>query len=268
MIDLHIHLLPGVDDGPASWSEAVLLARRAVAEGVRTAVVTPHQIPDGPFCVESDHIREGVAELAERLQREEIPLCVLPGAEVRLTPGTAAGLSAGEWMSLGDRGRAVLIELPPGAIPLWTDQALFEIQLSGLVPLIAHAERHEGLAADVAAGGERVRAWVERGIRLQVNASSLVRRRGRRARIARRLLRAGWVHAVASDAHSLRRRPPEMGRGREAVRRLLGPRAAESLTSLWPAALLDGRALSAPAEERVPRWWWPLGGRWRAGRAR
>lgn len=259
MFDLHVHLLPGVDDGPGDWPAALALARLMAAAGVRTAVATAHQMPDGPYRPAVGRLRALTAELKERLASEGTSLAVLPGAEVRLTLEVPRLLAAGQLLTLGDAHRAVLVELPPDEVPRWAEHVLFEIQVQGFVPLVAHPERNWGLIADLKSGGAIVQRWMERGIRLQVNAGSLLGHSGRRAaQAAQMLLASGWAHALASDAHSTGWRPPNLAAGRQAALEAAGERAAHLLTVEWPARLMAGAPVSSvlPVERVRRRRWW------------
>jgi protein-tyrosine phosphatase len=200
LIDLHLHLLPGVDDGAPDEATAVEYARRMVAAGVREATVTPHA--GSPyFPVELETIAARAFELQAALVRAGIPLLVHPGGEVH--PEAAAELSARELdlVAQGPPGaRWVLVEVPFGGVDDAFVDGVRAIGARGFGALIAHPERAEGLLTD--GGLDRIRALMADGAVLQVNACSLMGRHGReRAVIARRLVRAGMAYVIASDAH-------------------------------------------------------------------
>src|SRR5690242_20395363 len=110
-VDIHCHLLPGIDDGAKNWDDTLAMARMAVSDGTSTIICTPHQL--GSFSHnEGDAIRNLVTEARERLAAEQIPLNVLPGADVRIEPGMVESIHRGEVLSLGDYKRHVLLELP------------------------------------------------------------------------------------------------------------------------------------------------------------
>jgi len=201
-IDLHCHLLPGIDDGPPSMADALALARAQRAVGVGTVVATPHVGPVFPHN-RAASIADDVAELRAELARANVALEVLPGAEI-----AAAGLpdlDADELrgLSLGGAG-SILLEAPlTGDFPI--ERAAGELFDAGLGVVLAHPERCELFLRAPA----RLRALVDEGALTQVTAGSLAGVFGRTARAAARQWAAdGLVHNVASDAHDLRRRGP------------------------------------------------------------
>ena len=245
MIDLHCHILPGLDDGPADMEEALLLCRAAAADGTRVVVATPHML-DGLYDVKREEVISGVKALRRRLQEEGIPLKVFPGADIRLDPDLPRLLAEGRLVTVGDlplgtadgRSPYLMLELPEAVIPRGLSDLLFTLQVMGLTPMISHPERN----FDVQSDPERVRPWVDAGTVLQLTAGSLVGAFGRRAeRCARTLLRARLAHVVASDAHSTTGRPPGLSRARAVVERLLSPEEAEAIFVRRPQAILAGR---------------------------
>lgn len=207
LTDVHAHVLPGVDDGPATWDEALALCRDAAARGTRTLVATPHYIPGGPWAVPWPRVRERAEELQRRLDAAGIPLRVRPGQELMLDPllpdhlrdGNAGSLSGGEAARPGD---TVLVELPLTGRPLFLFDVLHELSIMGLKVLLAHTERYEYLRA------EDLEELARMGVRFQVNAGSFLPGASaeRRTR-AWQLLRAGHVAALGSDTHGAHRPP-------------------------------------------------------------
>lgn len=232
MIDLHSHILPGVDDGVRTLDEAVSLARAAAAEGVTTIAATPHVRHDYPTGVE--RMEGGVAEVRAALVAAGVPVEVVPGGELDLE--FSGGLSEDELrrFSLGGGGRFVLLEFPDAGWPLSLDERLAALRGLGLTALLAHPERN----AEVRARPAVLAAAVERGALVQVTAGSLEGRMGRTAQAAaKRLLELRLVHVLATDAHH-----PEL---REfgfagAVAALRDAGLARHLTEDAPAAILRG----------------------------
>lgn len=234
MIDLHSHLLPGVDDGPESIDEAVEMCRIAYETGCRTIVATPHrrrdQWPDLPH-----------AELRRRLQAlraaAAIPIEIELGAEVRVDSELIAELDAtpdDELPTLG-ASNALLLELEPRGIgPHPVDLADLLVE-RGFRPVVAHPELTPCLRGDLGLAEELVRA----GALLQVTAMSVTGEFGRAARVAAdELLDAGLVAVVASDAHRPDWRPPGLSRARAQLARQWGEEVAEALTERNPRELL------------------------------
>lgn len=174
---------------------AVAMVRLAADHGTGVMVATPHAIP-GLYATTRDQVLQGLAAL--RGACADLPVRLLPGQEIALVPDIAARVQAGEYCSLGDTGRAVLVEMPSSGFPPFWEQVFFELALAGLTPVVAHAERTPLLHDPALAS--RV---VELGGSLQVNAVALA---GGASRTIAAWLRSGWVSCLGSDGHDLRRR--------------------------------------------------------------
>ena len=209
MVDLHCHILPGLDDGPPDMETSLEMAQLAVADGIDTIVATPHVLSGKPL--PAAQIRAATQALNETLRQREIELVVLPGAEVEMQARLPELVRTGQIMTPGDKGKYLLIELPFMGIPRLLEQMCFELQVTGITPILAHPERTE-------LGGRKpqiLEALVERGCLLQVNAGSVLGRNGRQSRrVALDLLRSGLAQILASDAHDPYYRPPELSTAR------------------------------------------------------
>lgn len=237
--DLHLHLIPDVDDGPASEEEAVELARLIVADGVTQVAVTPH------FNAWRDDLLSTRAELDEHvdklrslLQREGVDLIVHPGAEHFLNQELLDRVKAGTAPTLAD-GPYILVELPFSDRPLYADDYLFQLGLAGLQPVLAHPERYSWVVHDP----ESIEPLVARGINLQLTAASLLGSYGNRVRkTAEQLLRFGFYKLVGSDIHH-----PGQHRALSAmdmaVRDLIGAESSEILFTSNPDRVLRGEPL-------------------------
>jgi protein-tyrosine phosphatase len=238
VIDLHTHVLPGIDDGPASLGDSVALAEVAAHGGTRTMVATPHLRDDHPG-VRPAELRERAQELTAHLRARGMPLEVLPGAEVDLDAAAALSDEQLALATLGGNGRDLLVETPYGPIPGDFEDRVAALAARGFRLTLAHPERNPALEP------ERIGALVERGVLVQLTA------RGSTTGNARVLLDRGWAHVLASDAHARDWRPPDLGaRLRQAIDSLPHARAElEWMVSDAPRAILDGRALP----DRPPR---------------
>jgi protein-tyrosine phosphatase len=235
MIDTHCHILPGLDDGPADLETALTMARIAEHDGIRAIIATPHVGANGSRLT-PDIIRERTAAFNEALQQAAIQLTVYPGAEVRITDTLCQELEAGEHMTLADRGKHLLIELPFNSYPAYAGELFFNLQVMGIIPVLAHPER----TAMLRAHPEVVWGLADRGALLQVNLDSLQGRAGWGVRLqALRLLKRGAVHLLASDAHDPRNRPPILSTARKVLRRLGGEEAFQRLVIAGPQSLLQ-----------------------------
>lgn len=250
MIDLHSHILPGLDDGPSDLATALGMAIAAVDEGVDTVVATPHvnrHYPTTPAQVAS-----AVGRLNVAIARMQLPLAVLPGAELALDSIGQIEDAVLRRLTLGG-GTCLLVEAPYSDSGPFLEKQLFDLQVRGFRPLVAHPER----ALAFKERPQRLAAMVERGVLACVNAGSLAGRHGPTAQeLAIRFISEGNVHVVASDAHDDRKRPLQLRAGFEqAERRLPGILAQMSFyTEAAPAAILASAPLpdapKPPAEER------------------
>lgn len=239
MIDLHFHCLPDLDDGPATWESAVELCRAAAADGTDTIVATPHVLRD--FWV-----NDVPADRDERILRLNTLLGgtprVLPGCEYWYSaeaPELIEKGAAGPLTTL-NRGGYLLVEFPPGFVHPGAEAVFHELVVLGVTPLVAHPERNLVFATNP----DRLEALVAAGAVCQVTASSVAGDGGRPGlSISDELFRRGLVHVIASDAHSVARRPPRLTAAREAVRKRWGAEAEAGLFEANPAAITEGRPL-------------------------
>jgi protein-tyrosine phosphatase len=248
VIDLHVHLLPGVDDGPADLEGSLALARALADDGVEAVAATPHLRRTPPTAVASE-LEERTADLARALAAEDVPLRVVQGAEVDLLWAQRAGPAELRAASYGGRGADLLVETPYRELPPTFEDLVFALSVQGYRVTLAHPERSHALKADP----DRVGALVERGVLVQLTARSLAARPSATAKL---LFERGWAHVLASDAHALDRRPPDLGASvRQAADAFPHARAElEWMVTAAPQAIVDGRPLpERPARERRGR---------------
>jgi protein-tyrosine phosphatase len=245
LVDVHCHVVPGVDDGAADLQTALEMLRASARSGVGDVIATPHQHPVR-YPNEAAALREAHASLLEaRAERvaagEDLPRVHL-GAEVHLDEGLVARLREGRLLSLA-AGPWVLLELPDVFPTAAAEQALYELQVAGFRVVLAHPER----VGQLARRPRLIELLVERGALCQVTAHSVSGRFGPDCReLTERLLRAGLVHLVASDGHDLERRPCGLREALDAVRATFGEAEARRLFETAPRALLEGRGVDAP----------------------
>jgi protein-tyrosine phosphatase len=244
MIDLHSHLLPSLDDGAADVGVSLSMARTYVADGVTTVACTPHILP-GLYHNSGVGIRSAVAQLQQTLDAEGIPLHLVTGADNHIIPDFVGRLRSGHLLSLGDT-RYVLVEPPHHVAPARMEELFFSILVAGFVPILTHPERLTWIRGHYA----MIERLAQSGVWMQVTSGSLSGAFGRDARYwAERLLDEGHVHILATDAHDVQRRPPDLSRGRDLAARRVGDDEAHCLVSVRPAAVLSN---SAPTEVPTP----------------
>ena len=244
MIDLHFHLLPGIDDGPATIEAALALANKAILDGVGTVVATPHLRADHPR-VRASELAGRVAAVQEQLSTHEIDLRVIAGAEVDLLWAREASGEDLDLASLGQAGHDILLETPYGTLSSLFEGMVAEIADKGYRITLAHPERNTSFQRRP----ERLELLIDSGMLVQLSAGSLLgRKRSPQQRLALRLLQGRRAHVLASDAHTTDAwRPPNLSAGVAAVAALSSPLATWMVTDA-PRAILAGQPLPSPPE--------------------
>ena len=244
MIDLHCHLLPGIDDGARDLSVALDMARAFVDDGVSVVACTPHILP-GVYHNTGPQIRDALSALQLALEQASIPLQLTTGADVHMVPDLVAGLRAGRLLSLAD-SRYVLVEPPHHVAPPRLEAFFFDVMVAGFVPILTHPERLSWIEAQYGA----IQRLVRSGVWLQITAGSLTGAFGKSAQYwGLRMLDEGCVHILATDAHDMGRRRPSLSRGREEAARRIGPERAEHLVVTRPMGILEN---ALPASLPMP----------------
>jgi protein-tyrosine phosphatase len=234
-VDIHCHLIPGIDDGARSWQESLAMAQMATDDGVETVVVTPHQL--GAYAHNAGQlIRQRTRELQQHLDDHGISLRVLPGADVRIDEPLLAGLRSGDVVTLADRRKHVLLELPHELyFPL--HGVLEGLRAANLAGILSHPERNQGLLKQP----QEVASLVDQGCLMQITAGSLMGTFGPACQqLAEWMLEQGLVHFVATDAHGAKSRRPLLRRAFEQVAQLVGEETAIDLCCRHPAAVAAG----------------------------
>ena len=242
-VEIHFHLLPGVDDGPRTLEEAVWLARSAASEGTRTIVATPHV--NSTFTLDVSTLSERVEQVAERLARERVPVQVLAGGELAHDVADCLSQRQLEFLAQGPPDhRWLLLEAPFSGLDETFTTVANELRRRGFGIVVAHPERS---LANAQAGWRAIEREFAAGSAMQVNAWSVAGLHGERARIeALHILRAARRVVVSSDAHGPHR-APSMRLAVDVLTRL-GYKNSQGLTSTTPAALLVSGLPNAAVE--------------------
>jgi protein-tyrosine phosphatase len=208
VIDLHAHVLPGVDDGPATLIEALDMLRLMAQQGLQTVVATAHAL-DGKYNATRDMILRGTEALNVSAAAANIGVRVLPSMEVYLGFDTIQSARRGELVGLND-SKYLVVELPHGEFPAYTERALFELLMAGYRPILNHPERNLGIRRNP----DRMYRLAEQGLGAMVTAASLLGRFGADAEeLAQEFLLEGVAELVVSDAHNLSGRSPNLPDG-------------------------------------------------------
>jgi protein-tyrosine phosphatase len=240
MIDTHVHILPGVDDGPATMDESLALARALVQEGIRAAIATPHYNDEFPQRSAAE-IQGRVNNLQQQLDRHAIPLRLFAGHEALIKPGLVEDIQIGRLATLNS-SRYLLLELWNTSWLPETERVIFELRAYGITPILAHPERY----ATIQQQPERLAMLQRQGVLAQLTASSLIGMQGKRCRrTAEALLKKGLFHCIASDAHGLRRRSPGVLYGLECAEKFLGREQVHQMVEVLPGAIVNNEDYSA-----------------------
>jgi len=229
MIDIHCHLLPGIDDGPETMEQSLELAAFAVKNGITHSVVTPHIYP-GRWDNEAKSISVSVEKFRQALKDNYIPLELGMAGEVRVSLEALQMVNKQQIPFLGKWGDnyVVLLEMPHSHIPTGIEQMIGWLMQHNVRPMIAHPERNK----DILKRLHKVQPLIDAGCLFQVTSGSAAGRFGSTAKQrARELLEMGVVTVLASDAHNIKRRPPDLRLGRDAAAEVIGMDMANKLVA-------------------------------------
>lgn len=255
--DIHVHILPRLDDGAKTEGDAIAMADIAAKCGTATIVATPHVDPLRlpPGCKQATTIKESVDSLQESIHSRGISIQVIPGMEIAMTPGLTGYLADSQVMTVSDRGKYVLIELPFQTIPSYAEEEIFRLAANGYTPIVAHPER----CASVIHNPNVLIPFLKAGALAHVNADSLTGREGRKPqKTAEILLRHRLAHIIASDGHSATSRQPRLDRAFEIASRLVGEDEAWKMVRDIPRAIVLGEEVhvNEPEMYKAPGKWW------------
>jgi protein-tyrosine phosphatase len=246
MVDLHCHILPGLDDGPDKMEESVAMAESAIADGITHVVATPHS--SNEFLFDFSQVCRLRDELQTKIGKR---LKIASGCDFHLNPENLASLRKNPRQYCINQRDFLLLEFNEFSIPPSMDQTLHEIQLAGVQPVITHPERNGILRSRP----ERLKKWVRQGCFAQVTGGALTGGFGAGAQQdALRWIGEGLVHFVASDAHNTKGRPLRLQPAYNLVLEQFGEEKARALFQDNPLAAFEGRELPhvPEVEEEAP----------------
>jgi protein-tyrosine phosphatase len=241
MIDIHAHILPGVDDGAKNWDQTLQMARLAVEDGITVMVATPHLYQGrsvDPHRLNSrEIILERVAQMKDKLHEEKIPLEILPGCDFPLSFESLKFLDDGRALTINDANRYLLLELPDTSLPPAMEEICFQLQSKGITPIITHPERH----MIIQEMPYKLKRLIDLGCLIQMTGNSLTGWFGRRVKkISRQFVKLGYVHLLATDTHDPKRRPPVLSQAVAELSRLIGKNRAQAMVNDIPQKIIDG----------------------------
>lgn len=238
LIDLHSHILPGLDDGSPDLKTSLDMARMAVADGIAAMACTPHILP-GLYDNSPSDIRKRTQKFQQKLLEAQIPLQVVAGCDAHMRPDFIQGLKADRILTI-NRSRYVLFEPPHTVAPLRLEELLFNIMTSGFMPILTHPERLKWTETNFLVI-ERLSAA---GVWMQITAGSLTGQFGQRPKYwAEKMLGLGMVHILATDAHNMTSRPPILSKAYDMASAAIGREQAAHLVVTRPVNILDNEPI-------------------------
>ena len=260
--DLHTHILPGLDDGSSDSEVSQAMLRMAAESGTTDIFATPHTI-SGSYLSEWSTILREVDRLNRYAAANRLAVKIHSGAEVAMDWSLLELLPSPGPYCLGG-GRFILVEMPLGNLPTYADEFLFTLQTLDFLPILGHPERNPEVKKDPS----RLQPWLDRGIFVQLNASSLMGKMGSHTqKAATELIKTGRVHFVGSDAHGVGVRRPDLRETSATLKRMVGVEGAQMLLQENPQQLLGNKPDLIEAPYAIPLkkhgWSDKLRGLWR-----
>jgi protein-tyrosine phosphatase len=253
LIDLHSHILPGIDDGAKSLDDAIAMAQAAVADGITMLAATPHH-NNGRYTNPAQSTRDAIIALNAELVERHIPLTVVTGQEVRVNDRFWSEFQEGQVLTL-HHSKYLLVELPTTHVPKDFSETVHELLIAGIVPMIAHPERNTELANNP----DKLADLVNLGALAQMTTHSLCGRFGRKLRKqSLEMCRRNLIHIVASDAHDIKHRPFSMREAYAVIENELGAEYSSYYEHNASAVIYNQDILSRttlPASKRRYLWW-------------
>lgn len=253
MIDLHCHVLPGIDDGSRLLQETLDMARTAVKNNIDTIVATPHTL-NGFFINKWENVVSLTATVQKALDAEDIAVTLYPAMEAQVCPELFEALERGQAATINDNARYLLLEFPPFSMPPASKEFVKKLNQQGMVPVIAHPERHLILQNDLA----QLCGLVQLGALCQLTAVSITGHLGPYVqKSAEQMIRTGLAHVIATDAHANDQRILSLPAAVDRAAEILGDYArAEKMVSETPAAIIAGEDVEVEEPDLGDKKWW------------
>jgi protein-tyrosine phosphatase len=199
MVDLHCHIIPNVDDGPPNLAVFFDMANAAIEAGISHLFATPHHL-NGRYENPRDRILNHVNELNNILEKQNIPLTIHPGQEIRIHRELFISFEQNEVLTLDNKGKYILLELPSGEVPTYTQEFVYELLIKGVTPIIVHPERNKGFIEDK----NLLYDLVSEGALTQITAGSVIGVFGKKVKsFSEKIIEHHLAHFIASDAHNI-----------------------------------------------------------------
>ncbi len=239
MIDIHTHVLPGIDDGARTIEESIKIVKKAADEGVNTIVATPHVLE---MASKSDwqRVSDTFNCVKQTIIREKINIEMILGAELFISPALPQKIKENKELTINSHNRYVLLELPVQEIPPFTEQTIFELLVQGIVPIISHPERYLEIQRDI----NKLFNLVRKGVLTQVNCGSLIGRYGKKTqKTAKTLLAHNLIHTIGSDVHSVPNGSYPLSQGVNMAAEVTNIERANEMVTSIPKKVIDGHII-------------------------
>ncbi|WP_426370166.1 tyrosine-protein phosphatase [Pseudocolwellia sp. HL-MZ7] len=240
MIDIHSHILPGIDDGAKSLDEALEMLKISIDQGVTTQVLTPH-IHIGRFNNTKQHIEQEFIKFQEQVDAANLPIKLLLGAELRIGPEIMQLITTDNvpWLGNINNQRTFLLEFPRTEVPFGSDNLVRWLLSKDCLPIIVHPERNSTFLHN----RDKLQTFIDLGCPLQVTASSITGKFGAEVQqMVEELLIEDQVSAIASDCHNLKGRAPDLLAGVKQAKTLIGEKQGQNLVSIIPKELISNNS--------------------------
>lgn len=235
MIDIHCHILPGLDDGPQTEQQSLAMCELAAADGIKTIVATPHT-GNGEYLSPAKDVRKGVEKLNKLLKKKEINLTILPGHDAYIQLRLIEDIKQGKVLTINDAKKYIILELPAQSVPFYVEEFIIKLKSNGITGIISHPERNDQIQKDTRA----LKRLVAAGALAQITALSLTGGFGNPAqKTAQTLLKQRLAHIIASDAHSKDMRPPVLSEAVKEASRIIGERNAWDMAHTTPLEIIS-----------------------------
>lgn len=245
MVDIHCHILPGIDDGAMSIGDSIAMAELAVKEGIHTIIATPHH-RNGRYINGKEKIQKEVTALNQVLLEEKIPLTVLAGQENRIYGELLEDLLQGEVLPLNNT-HYLFVEFPTNHVPRYAEKLFYQLQMNHVTPIIVHPERNQ----EIVNNPNILYKLVQKGALTQVTASSVAGYFGKKIqKFSFQLVEANLTHFLASDAHNVNNRAFKMLEGLDTIEARYGPDMVYYFTEN-AELLVDGKNVMKEVPEKV-----------------
>jgi protein-tyrosine phosphatase len=247
MIDIHSHILPGLDDGARDIEEALEMCALAAQDGIKTIVATPHNL-NGVFNNKRETVLRATRLLNDAVRERGIDIVVLPGSDTHMDAMLLEELEEKNVTTINDARKFLLLELPNFVVPEHVRNLIFELKLRGITPVISHPERNDTIMGDT----EILHELIRTGALVQITAGCVTGHFGRKnKKNACRLIESNMAHILATDAHNTTSRPPLLSRAVRLISKKIGAEEARKMVVDAPESLING--MPPPVKEPLKK---------------